>query len=275
MKKLVALVLALVCLAAVPAAFANETIIIGASATPHAVILEFIREDLAALGYDLEIKEVVDYFIANPATSAGDLDANYFQHIPFLNEYNASVPEADQLVGAIAVHCEPYGIYPGTKKALSEIAAGDKIAVTNDASNETRALLLLQDAGLITLPEDADYNSSLTKESIVETNGVEIVEMNAELIPGALDDVAFAVINGNYVLDAGMTVKDDALFTEAEGLTGQVYVNYVVCRPEDAESDWVKALQQALFTEKVRDFILNNEAFAGGVIPVFEVPAAE
>ena len=272
MKKVLALVLALVILSVVPVALANEKITIAASTTPHAIILEFVKDDLAALGYDLEIMDVTDYFVANPATAAGEVDVNYFQHIPFLNAYNASVEkEEDKLVAAFGVHCEPYGIYPGTKKDLSEIAPGDKIAVTNDPSNETRALLLLAEAGLITLPEGADYTSTLGKEDIVETNGIEIVELDAEKIPAVLDDVAFAVINGNYVLDAGMTVRDDALFTEAESVTGQTYINYLVVRPENVDADWLKALEQVLATEKVKNFILENEGFAGGVIPTFEV----
>ena len=278
-KKLIAVIAIVVVLAAVAVLVwpvglllkkdEAKKITIMATSTPHEIILEYIKDDLKALGYDLEIIEVTDYYVGNPATAAKEVNCNYFQHIPFLNDYNASVSADEQLVAAIGVHCEPYGIYPGTKKALSEIAAGDKIAVTNDPSNETRALLLLADAGLITLPEGADYTANLRPEDIVETNGIEIVEINAEMIPAMLGDVAFAVINGNYVLDAGMTVKDDALFTEADGLTGAVYTNYVVCRPEDAESDWMNALRTALCSEKVREFILNNEAFAGGVIPTF------
>lgn len=276
MKKFIALLLALTLTALLPvAALANEKVIVGATASPHAMILEQVKDDMAALGYDLEILELTDYNIGNPATAAKEINANYFQHIPFLDAYNASVPEDEQLVAAFGVHCEPYGIYPGTKKDLADIAAGDRIAVTNDPSNETRALLLLQDAGLIKLPDDATYQSSLTKEDIVEANGIEIYEVNAEMIPALLDDVAFAVINGNYVLNAGMTVKDDALFTEAEGLTGQVYTNYVVCRPDDLEADWLLALKNVLYTQKVKDYILNNESFAGGVIPTFEVPEAE
>jgi D-methionine transport system substrate-binding protein len=274
MKRTIALVLALVILSVVPAALANEKIKIAASTTPHAIILEYVKDDLAALGYDLEILEVTDYYVANPATAAGEVDGNYFQHIPFLNAYNASVEkEEDKLVAAFGVHCEPYGIYPGTKKDLKDIAAGDKIAVTNDPSNETRALILLADAGLITLPEGTNPDSGLQKEDIVETNGIEIVELDAEKIPAVLDDVAFAVINGNYVLDAGMTVRDDALFTEAGTVTGQVYVNYLVVKPENEQAPWVLALEKVLATQKVKDFILNNEQFAGGVIPTFEVIA--
>lgn len=273
MKKLLAVVLAIVCLSVSCAAFANETISIGATNPPHATILEFIKEDYAALGYDLNIIEVTDYFISNPATAVGDMNANYFQHLPFLTDYNNSVEESEKLVPAIAVHCEPYGIYPGTKASLDQIAKGDKIAVTNDPSNETRALLLLQDAGLIKLPEGSYFSSTgLTKESIVENPyELDIYEVNAELITGMLEDVAFAVINGNYAISAGLSIKDDALFTEAEGVTGQAYSNYVVCRAEDVDSDWIKALESVLHTQKVIDFILTNEEFGGGVVPAFEV----
>lgn len=275
MKKILALVLAaLLVLGSAAAVAENQKIRVAATTTPHAIILEFVKDDLAALGYDLEIMEVTDYFVANPATAAGEVDVNYFQHLPFLNAYNDSVDdEADKLVAAFGVHCEPYGIYPGTKKDLKDIAPGDKIAVTNDPSNETRALLLLQDAGLITLPEGANPDSGLQKEDIVEANGLEIIEMDAEKIPATLDDVAFAIINGNYVLDAGMTVRDDALFTEAESVTGQTYINYLVVKPENVDADWLKALESVLATEKVKNFILENEGFAGGVIPTFEVAA--
>ncbi len=270
MKKSFALILSLALLFSLAAVgHAQETISIIATSTPHAVILDHIKPALAEKGYDLDIVVVTDYYVGNPATAAGDANANYFQHLPFLNAYNAEAPENEQLIAAIPVHCEPYGIYPGTKSDLKDIAAGDKIAVTNDPSNETRALLLLAEAGLITLPEGADYTSTLGKEDIVETNGIEIYEVDADKIPGVLEDVAFAVINGNFVLDAGYTVRDDALFIESEGVTGQVYINYIVTRPEDAESDWVKALTEVLYTQEVYDFILNNEDFAGGVIPTF------
>jgi len=273
MKKILALVLAALLVLGSTAALAeNQKIRVAASTTPHAIILEFVKDDLAALGYDLEIMEVTDYYVANPATAAGEVDVNYFQHLPFLNAYNDSIDkEEDKLVAAFGVHCEPYGIYPGTKKDLKDIAPGDKIAVTNDPSNETRALLLLQDAGLIKLPEGANPDSGLQKEDIVEANGLEIIEMDAEKIPATLDDVAFAIINGNYVLDAGMTVRDDALFTEAESVTGQTYINYLVVKPENVDADWLKALESVLATQKVKDFILQNEGFAGGVIPTFEV----
>ena len=270
MKKSFALILSLALLFSLAAAgHSQETISIIATSTPHAVILDYIKPALAEKGYDLDIVVVTDYYVGNPATAAGDANANYFQHLPFLNAYNAEAAENEQLFAAIPVHCEPYGIYPGTKSDLKDIAPGDKIAVTNDPSNETRALLLLAEAGLITLPEGADYTSTLGKEDVVDAKGIELYEVDADKIPGVLEDVAFAVINGNFVLDAGYTVRDDALFIESEGVTGQVYINYIVTRPEDAESDWVKALTEVLYTQDVYDFILNNEDFAGGVIPTF------
>lgn len=269
MKKLLSVLIALtLCLSA--SALANETISIGATSTPHAIILEFIKDDYAKLGYDLDVQVFTDYFIGNPTTAAGEFDANYFQHMPFLVDYNKTASEEDQLVAVIAVHCEPYGIYAGTKAKLEDIAEGDSIAITNDPSNMTRALLLLSDAGLITLPEGSDFSSTLTPADIVENKlKLDILEMNAELITAALGDVAFAVINGNYAIDAGLSVAEDALFTEAEGYAGQAYINYVVVNPEDAEAEWVLALKGLLQSDKVRDFILTNESFAGGVVPAF------
>lgn len=267
MKKIIALVLALSLLLGV-SALANQDITVMASSTPHDIILQFVKDDLKALGYNLKVIVVDDYYIGNPATAAGEVDCNYFQHIPFLDAYNASAPEDEQLVAALGIHCEPYGIYPGTKKDLAAIAAGDKIAVTNDPSNETRALLLLEAAGLIVLPEGSTYDSNLRVGDIVDNKGLEIVELDAQMIPAVLDDVAYAIINGNYVLDAGMTVGD-ALFLETEGVTGAIYTNYIVCRPEDVDSDWMNALKTVLFTEKVYNFIVNAN-FEGGVIPSFE-----
>ena len=274
MKKLIALALVLVLtLSALSALADNKKIVIGATPSPHVIILEQIVDELKGLGYDLEIQTFTEYPIPNPATAAGELDANYFQHLPYLNAYNANVPEAEQLVAVIPVHYEPYGLYAGTKASLDDIADGDSIAVTNDPSNETRALLLLQDAGLIKLPEDANADSTLNVLDIVENpKNLNIVELNAELIPSALGDVAFAVINGNFAIGAGLSPAKDALFLEpAEGEVGVIYTNYVVVRTADADADFVQALRQALYTQKIKDFILNYEDFSGGVIPTFEV----
>ncbi len=274
MKKLLTLVLVAVLLLTSLAALAeNKKIVIGATPSPHVLVLEQVVEDLKALGYDLEILTFTEYPLPNPATAAGELDANYFQHLPYLNAYNASVPEAEQLVAAIPVHYEPYGLYAGQKASLDELAEGDSIAVTNDPSNETRALLLLQAAGLITLKEDVTPDSQVTALDIVENpKNLNIVELNAELIPASLGDVAFAVINGNFAIGAGLSPAKDALFLEpTDSDAGKTYTNYVVVRTADAEADFVEALRTVLYTAKVRDYILNNPDFAGGVIPTFEV----
>lgn len=276
MKKLIALALVLgLTLSAASVLAENKKVVIGATPSPHVLILEQVVEDLKALGFDLEILTFTDYVLPNPATASGELNANYFQHLPFLNEYNKNAAADAQLAAAIPVHYEPYGLYAGTKKALDELAEGDKIAVTNDPSNETRALLLLQSAGLIKLAEDVGPDSSVTALDIKENpKKLEIVELNAELIPASLGDVAFAVINGNFAIDAGLSPAEDALFLEpAEGDAGKTYTNYVVVKAGDENADYVEALKKVLYSQKVKDYILTNPDFAGGVIPVFEVPA--
>ena len=249
----------------------TKSIIIGATPSPHAEILELIKDDLKAKGYDLEIQIFTEYPIPNPATAGGDLDANYFQHMPYLNAYNSEVAEDQKLVAAIPVHYEPYGIYAGQKSSLADIADGDSIAITNDPSNETRALLLLQEAGYIKLPEGTTVDDGLTKLDIVENPlNLDIIEMNAELIPVTLNDVTFAVINGNFAIGAGLKPGDDALLLEdAEGEVGTLCTNYVVTRPENADSAWIEALRTVLQSDKVRDYMNTNEDYAKGVIPVF------
>ena len=279
MKKLLSAILALTLLFAVSAASAAELtkIKIGATPTPHAEVLEIVAEDLAALGYELEIVVFTEYPLPNPALAAGELDANYFQHLPYLEAYNVTVPEGEQLVAAIPVHYEPYGIYAGKTDTLENLKEGGVITITNDPSNETRALLLLQEAGLIKLPEDATPQSSLTVLDIVENAlKLDIREVEAATLPATLEDADFAVINGNFALGAGLSPATDAIFLEpAESEAGKTYANYVVVRTADAEADFVKALQEVLQSQKVYDFILNSEAYQGGVIPTFAVEAEE
>ena len=273
MKKLLALALVLVLSLSLTVSLAETTKIkIGATPSPHVLILEQVKDDLKALGFDLEIITFTDYVLPNPATSAGELDANYFQHLPYLNEYNKNASEADQLAAVISVHYEPYGIYAGTKTDLTELEEGDKIAVTNDPSNETRALLLLQSAGIIGLAEDVGPDSAITKLDIVDNPlNLDIQELNAELIPAALGDVAFAVINGNFAIGAGLNPAKDALWLEAASSdAGKTYTNYVVVKAGNEEAPFVEALRQVLYTKKVHDYITTNPDFAGGVIPTFE-----
>ena len=243
-----------------------ETITVGASITPHAEILDAVRGELEALGYDLEIVEYTDYILPNVSLSDGSLDANYFQHGPYLETYNAE--NGTDLVNAASIHYEPMGIYPGSKTSLDELAEGDTIAIPNDGSNETRALLLLQDLGYITLADGIDASSNATIEAIVDNPlNLEITEMNAENIPHILADVAFGIINGNYALQADLT-GDDALASEsADSDAAQTYANIVACRNGDENSDKVQALITALTSETCREYI--ESTYNGAVVPIF------
>lgn len=278
MKKLFVILLILVLTLGSLVTFAEEQVIrIAASANPHEILLNFVKDDLKALGYDLQVTWVDGYVLQNPATSAGEYEANFFQHRPYLNNYNETVDEAGKLVAVIPVHYEPFGIYAGTKKSLDELVDGDSIAVPNDPSNETRALLLLQDAGLIVLPEGTDGNSTVTKLDVKPGKvKIEIVEVDAERLPATLEDVAFAVINGNYAIPAGLYPTRDAVLLEStESEAAVTYTNYVVVRADNADAPFVEALRQVLHSDKVRDFLLTNEEFKGGVVPNFEAAPAE
>ena len=243
-----------------------ETITVGASSTPHAEILDAVRGELEALGYNLEVVVFNDYVQPNTALADGDLDANYFQHEPYLTTFNSE--RGTDLVSAGAIHYEPMGIYPGTKSSLDDIAEGDTIAIPNDGSNETRALLLLQDLGYITLADGIDASSNATIEAIVDNPlNLEITEMNAENIPHILADVAFGIINGNYALQADLT-GDDALASEsADSDAAQTYANIVACRNGDENSDKVQALITALTSETCREYI--ESTYNGAVVPIF------
>ena len=243
-----------------------ETITVGASSTPHAEILDAVRGELETLGYNLEVVVFNDYVQPNTALADGDLDANYFQHEPYLTTCDSERGTA--LVSAGAIHYEPMGIYPGTKSSLDDIAEGDTIAIPNDGSNETRALLLLQDLGYITLADGIDASSNATIEAIVDNPlNLEITEMNAENIPHILADVAFGIINGNYALQADLT-GDDALASEsADSDAAQTYANIVACRNGDENSDKIQALITALTSETCREYI--ESTYNGAVVPIF------
>ncbi len=271
MKKLLSLTVALLLILslAVPA-MAAETIVIGATPSPHAEILEFIRGDLEALGYNLDIVIFTEYPLPNPALADGEIAANYFQHIPYLNAYNATVDPAKALVPAIGVHYEPYAIYAGKTKSLAELQDGAVITITNDPSNETRALMLLAEAGLIKLPEGTTVDSSLTVLDIENPRNFDIREIDASQLPSTLEDVDISVINGNFALDAGLSPAKDSLFMEAaDSEAGKIYTNYIVVRPEDVDAQWVSDLRNVICSEKVRNFILEKEDYKGGVIPAF------
>lgn len=242
-----------------------ETITVGATSTPHGEILEAVRGELESLGYDLEVVIFNDYVLPNASLADGDLDANYFQHGPFLETYNAE--NGTDLVNAAAIHYEPMGIYPGSKTSLDELAEGDTIAIPNDGSNETRALLLLQDAGLIKLKDGIDPTSDATKLDITENpKNLDIQEIAAEQLPRSLADVDLAVINGNYALQADLNAAEDSLITENPDYA-KVYVNVVACRSGEENSDKIQALKKAMQSDDVKKYV--DETYKGAVVTVF------
>ena len=218
MKKLVSLLTALLLVLTCTSAMAEAPVkvIIAADVAPHTIILEEIADDMLALGYKLELLSFTDYSLYNMALAEGQMDANYFQHMPYLNAYNATADEANQLVPVIGMHYEPFGIYAGKTKSLEELKDGAIITVPKDASNETRALFLLQEAGLITLPAEATTRDMLTVLDIIDKpKNLDIREMDASQLPASLADADLAVINGNYALSAGLSPTEDALIFEA------------------------------------------------------------
>ena len=243
-----------------------ETITVGATAVPHAEILEAVRGELETLGYELKVEIFNDYILPNTSLDDGSLDANYFQHGPYLENFNAE--RGTDLVNAAAIHYEPMGVYPGAKSALDELAEGDIIAIPNDGSNETRALLILQELGYITLTEGVNASSVATVLDIVDNPlNLEILEMNAENIPHSLPDVAFGIINGNYALQAGLTGNDALASEDAASDAAQTYANIVAVRPDDLESEKTQALVSALTSETCREFI--ESTYSGAVVPIF------
>ena len=269
MKKIVAITLAAVlCLGALAGCGSEDdkVITVGASITPHAEILEAVRGEIEAQGYELEIVEYTDYVLPNESLNDGSLDANYFQHGPYLETFNAE--HGYDLASAAAIHYEPMGIYPGAKSSLDELAEGDTIAIPNDGSNETRALLLLQDEGYITLKEGINASSNATILDIAENPlDLDILEMAAENIPNSLPDVAFGIINGNYALQAGLTGNDALASEDAESDAAQTYANIVACRAGDEDSEKIQALITALTSETCREFI--ESTYSGAVVPIF------
>lgn len=239
------------------------TIKVAASATPHAEILEQAKPLLAEQGYDLEVTVFDDYVQPNLVVESGDFDANYFQHIPYLDSFNEE--KGTHLVNAGGIHYEPFGIYPGTKKNLDELAEGDSIAVPNDTTNEARALLLLQDNGIIKLKDGAGLTA--TKTDIVENpKNVEIVELEAAQVARVVDETAYVVLNGNYALEAGYSVGKDALAYEtSDSEAAKTYVNVIAVKEGNENSDAIKALVDTLKSDDIKNYI--NETYDGAVIP--------
>ena len=271
MKKTLAIVLALVlCLGALTACGSkkdsgDKTITVAASPTPHAEILKVAGDVLAKDGWELKVTEYADYVVPNNVVEDGECDANYFQHQPYLDTFNAE--NGTHLVSVAAIHYEPFGIYAGTTSAIADLADGDKIAIPNDGSNRARALLLLEANGIITLKEGVGMEA--TALDIVENpKNVEIVEMEAAQIAGVRDSVALAVINGNYALNAGLNAGTDAIATEdPNSVSAQTYANVLVVKEGNENTEKTQALLKALTSQEVKDYI--NETYSGAVVPIF------
>lgn len=237
---------------------------VGASPTPHAEILEQVKDALAEEGYALEIVEYTDYVLPNTDLQAGELDANYFQHVPYLEDFNEE--NGTDIVSAAGIHFEPLGVYAGKTKSLDGIADGAKIAVPNDVTNEARALLLLEAEGLITLEDGVGLEATIN--DIAENpKNIEFVEVEAAAAPATLAEVDFAVINGNYALSAGLTADDLVASEDPDSLAADTYANIVAVKAGSENDPAVKALVKALTSESVRKFI--EEEFAGAVVVVF------
>ena len=241
-----------------------ETLVVGATAAPHAEILEVEKPILAEQGYDLQIQEFTDYVLPNRALEEGELDANYFQHIQYLESYNEQ--NGTDLVSAGEIHYEPFGIYAGKTTDLSQLPDGATVFVPNDITNEARALLLLQDQGLLTLKEGAGLEA--TPNDIEENpKNLEIVEMEAAMIPRTMDDCDIAIINGNYALEAGLNVSEALAAETSDSLAAQTYANVVAVRSGDENSEKIQALVQALCSDEVKEFI--DATYNGAVVALF------
>ena len=249
-------------------AAATETITVGASSTPHAEILEQVKETLAAEGYELKIVVYDDYVLPNTALNDGELDANYFQHTPYLERFNAS--NGTELSVADLIHYEPFGMYGNGVSSVADIAAGATILIPADDSNETRALLLLAQEGLITLPADASAAVGVTTLDIVDNGGYDIQAVQADMVPAQLansDEGTVAVINGNYALQAGLNVADALAIEDASGDAAQTYANIIACRTGEESSAKVAALVKALKTDAVKSYI--ESTYGGAVVAIF------
>ncbi len=242
-----------------------EKVVVAATPTPHAEILnEVVKPLLADEGYELEVVEFTDYVQPNTVTEQGEVDANYFQHRLYLENFNEE--NGTHLEEATAVHYEPFGLYAGKTASLDALSDGAIVAIPNDATNEARALLLLQQEGLIKLADDAGI--AATPKDIVENpKNLQFKELEAAIVPTVLADVDIAAINGNYALEANLNPSEDALATEsAEGEAAQSYANVLVVKAGNADNAGIKALVKVLNSDQVREYILNT--YNGAVLPL-------
>lgn len=239
------------------------TIKIAASATPHAEILEQAKPLMEAQGWELDVTVFNDYVQPNQVVESGEFDANYFQHIPYLDSFNEE--QGTHLVNAGGIHYEPFGIYPGTKSDLTTLEKGDVIAVPNDTTNEARALLLLQDNGVITLKDGVGLEATV-RDITDNPNEIEIQELEAAQVPRVKDEVAFVVLNGNYAMEAGFSVAKDAVaYEQADSEAAKTYVNVIAVKEGNENNEGIKALVDVLKSDEITKYI--NDNYDGGVIP--------
>ena len=274
MKKIITLLLALSVLLTLSACGANQntaddkTISVACSPTPHAQILAQAKEILAKQGYNLEIREFEDYVQPIEVVESGELDANYFAHVPYLDNYNKE--KGTHQVVAGKVHYEPFGIYPGTKSSLADLTDGDDIIVPNDGTYETRALLLLQDNGIITLPAGTGADSIVTVNDIVEYKvKVDIIEVDAPQVARYISEAPLVILNGNYALAAGLNVSKDAIaYEKSDSSAAKTYVNVVAVKQGNENNEGIKALVEVLKSQEIVDYI--NNTYEGAVVPFTE-----
>lgn len=271
LKKVLAVVLsAAVCLGALTGCGGKDEskedskkIVIGASPSPHADILKVAAKELKKDGYELEIKEYSDYVQPNTALDSGDLDANYFQHKPYMDNFNEE--KGTKLVAAATIHYEPFGIFPGKTKSLKDLKNGATVVVPNDTTNEARALLLLQDNGVIKLKKDAGLLATV-KDIVENPYNIKIQELEAAQVSRVKDEVAFVVLNGNYALEAGFSVAHDAVaFETSDSEAAKTYVNVLVVKEGNENNEGIQALAKVLKSEEIKQYILDT--YDGAVVP--------
>ena len=245
---------------------AGETVTlrIGGTPAPHVEILEQVVPILAEQGITLDITTMNDYNTPNDAVEDGSLDANYFQHITYMNEYNES--HGTHLVSVGEIHYEPFGLYAGRTASIDALQEGAQIAVPNDATNEARALLLLEQEGLITLAENAGITATVL-DIVDNPLNLEIVELEAAQLPVRLPDVDMAVINGNYAIDAGLSVADALAIEDADGEAAAAYVNVVAVKEGNENNEAILALVEALKSDEISSWM--EETYQGAVVPMF------
>ena len=241
----------------------KKTITVAASQTPHSEILAEAAKILEKQGYELKVTVFDDYVQPNNVVESGEFDANYMEHVPYMEQFNKE--NGTHIVNAGGIHYEPFGIYPGTKKKLDDLAEGDTIAIPNDTTNEARALLLLQDNGLLTLKDGAGLTATINdiKEN---PKKLKFQELEAAQVAKVKDEVAFVVLNGNYALEAGYSVsKDSIAYEKADSEAAKTYVNIIGVKEGNENSDGIKALVKVLKSDDIKKYI--NDKYDGAVIP--------